>query len=215
MELLILSKNNKQQTKNRNRSWPRRADLGFPRGKGEGEGCMGPRRGVGVGCKPFYLEWMGNGILLYRTGKCVWLVTSLCSRTWWNIINQLYINDNNNNKMTLYQAKKKKKKEYWVEFPVLCSRCLLTNKTQFLIVQTICTWNTLHMPPIRCHTHTYSPKTLFPPSKIAVPLKVPMDSLSKPKGLPLHVCTLRGPQKAFVLVTIVGNYYQCSLLVKI
>ena len=37
---MILSKNNKQ-TINRNRSWPRRADLRFPRGKGEGVGWMG------------------------------------------------------------------------------------------------------------------------------------------------------------------------------
>ena len=40
MEQMILSKNSKQ-TKNRNRSWSRRADLGFPRGKGEGVGWMG------------------------------------------------------------------------------------------------------------------------------------------------------------------------------
>ena len=37
---MILSKKNKQ-IKNRNRSWPRRADLGFPRGKGKGVGWMG------------------------------------------------------------------------------------------------------------------------------------------------------------------------------
>ena len=44
MEQMILSKNNKQtnkQTKNRNRSWPRRADLGFPGRKGEGMGWIG------------------------------------------------------------------------------------------------------------------------------------------------------------------------------
>ena len=29
------------ETKNRNRSWPRREDLEFPRGKGEGVGWMG------------------------------------------------------------------------------------------------------------------------------------------------------------------------------
>ena len=41
MEHMILSKNNKQ-TKNRNRAWPRRADLGFlGRGKGEVVGEMG------------------------------------------------------------------------------------------------------------------------------------------------------------------------------
>jgi len=39
MEQMILSKNeNKQTKKTRNRLWPRKADLGFPRGKGEGVG---------------------------------------------------------------------------------------------------------------------------------------------------------------------------------
>ena len=40
MEQMILSKN--KQTKNINRSWPRRADLGFPGGgQGERVGWMG------------------------------------------------------------------------------------------------------------------------------------------------------------------------------
>ena len=41
MEQMILSKNNKQ-TKNRNRAWPRRADLEFQEGgKGERMGELG------------------------------------------------------------------------------------------------------------------------------------------------------------------------------
>ena len=61
MEQMIPYKNNKQtnkQTKNRNRSWPRRADLGFLWGKvREWDGWA--FWGLG-GCKPLYLEWMGN-----------------------------------------------------------------------------------------------------------------------------------------------------------
>ena len=66
MEQMILSKNNKQ-TKNRNRSLPGSADLGFTRErKGGGSGMEGD-----FGCKLLYLEWMDSGILLYSTGKCV------------------------------------------------------------------------------------------------------------------------------------------------
>ena len=46
----------------------KRADLAFPRGKVE-EWMDGH-----LGCfldANSYLEWMGNGILLYSTGKCV------------------------------------------------------------------------------------------------------------------------------------------------
>ena len=63
MEQMILSKNNKQ-TKNRNRSWTRRADLGFPRGKGEGMGWMGILGCSLLYCKLLYFEWMG-------TAECV------------------------------------------------------------------------------------------------------------------------------------------------
>ena len=43
--------------------------LGVPKGEG-GESGMEWQRGV-LGCKLLYLEWMGNGALLYITGKCV------------------------------------------------------------------------------------------------------------------------------------------------
>ena len=49
---------------------------------GQGEQTWGSQGGKGrewdgwafggaVGCKLLYLEWMGNGTLLYSTGKCV------------------------------------------------------------------------------------------------------------------------------------------------
>jgi len=56
------------QTKNRNRSWPRRADLGFLGWGGDGWAFWGFGR-----CKLLYVERMGNRILLYSIGKCVWL----------------------------------------------------------------------------------------------------------------------------------------------
>ena len=54
---------------NRNRSQPRRTDLWFQGRRGVGVGMGGP---FGAwGCKLLYLEWMGNGTLLYSTGNCV------------------------------------------------------------------------------------------------------------------------------------------------
>ena len=47
MEQMILSKNN-EQTKTRNRAWPRRADLGFLGGKVEGVRWMGILEAWGV-----------------------------------------------------------------------------------------------------------------------------------------------------------------------
>ena len=74
MEQMILSKNKKQtnqsQNKTRNRSWPRRADLGFSREKGKGVGWMGI---LGV----FWMQTVIFGIdgqwdpTGYSTGKCV------------------------------------------------------------------------------------------------------------------------------------------------
>ena len=45
--------------------------LGVPRGKGARMGWMGIWRSFRY--MLLYLEWMGNGALLYSTGKCVWL----------------------------------------------------------------------------------------------------------------------------------------------
>ena len=47
---------------NQNRSWPRRADLWFPVGRGEGVGLIGVQF---LDANLLYLEWMGNGALLY------------------------------------------------------------------------------------------------------------------------------------------------------
>ena len=41
--------------------------LGVPKGEGGGSG-MGGESG---GCKLLYLEWMGDGALLYNTVNCV------------------------------------------------------------------------------------------------------------------------------------------------
>ena len=61
---MILSKNKKQTGNQKNRT-----DHGqerIPRRKRDGWAFWG----FG-GCKLLYLEWMGNGILLYSTRKCV------------------------------------------------------------------------------------------------------------------------------------------------
>ena len=78
MEKIILSKNNKQT--NKNRAWPKGADLGFQGGeKGEGVGGMGIW-GLG-GCKLLYLEWMGMGFYCIAQGNvCDW-VTLLYNTT--------------------------------------------------------------------------------------------------------------------------------------
>ena len=68
MEQMILSKNNKQTNKKKKRNMAKKRRLGVLGGRGEGVRGMG-LLGV-LGCKLLYLEWMGNGILLYSTGKC-------------------------------------------------------------------------------------------------------------------------------------------------
>ena len=45
--------------------------IGVPRGERGGSGMNGHLRDF-FGCKLLYLEWMGNGALLYSTGKYVW-----------------------------------------------------------------------------------------------------------------------------------------------
>ena len=74
MEQKILSKNNKQ-TKNSNRSWPRRADLGFSRGKGEGVGWMGNLGGLGVQTVIFGMDGHWGPAVQHRE-LCV--IGSLC-----------------------------------------------------------------------------------------------------------------------------------------
>ena len=46
--------------------------LGVPKG-GRGEIMTDRQTGAFYGCKLLYLECMGNGTLLYSTGKCVLL----------------------------------------------------------------------------------------------------------------------------------------------
>ena len=67
MAQMILSTQQKQIT-------ARLVVLGWAGSKWDGETVQG------LGCKLLYLEWMGNGALLYSTGNWVWL-GSLCSRT--------------------------------------------------------------------------------------------------------------------------------------
>ena len=50
----------------------KKSRLGVLKGEGEGGGSERDGRFVGSGgCKLFYLGWMGSGILLHSTGKCV------------------------------------------------------------------------------------------------------------------------------------------------
>ena len=78
---MILSKTNKQTNKKTPET-----------DHGQGEQTWGSQEGRGrewdgqafwgfSGCKLLYLEWMGNGALLYSTGKCVDWVTLLYNRT--------------------------------------------------------------------------------------------------------------------------------------
>lgn len=65
--------------KNRNRSWPSRADLGFPGGKGEGVGWMDVCGGVDV------ISGMdGQGDRTAQANVCDW-GTWLYNRIWRNI----------------------------------------------------------------------------------------------------------------------------------
>ena len=52
----------------RTRSWPWRADLYLPGGRGRG----GADRESGVGrCRLLHFQRVGDGLLLYPTGNCV------------------------------------------------------------------------------------------------------------------------------------------------
>ena len=64
--------------------------LVVPREEGWGSGMDG-QFGV-LGYKLLYLEWMGNGALLYSTGNSVWLGYFSVQQKLINIINQLYFN---------------------------------------------------------------------------------------------------------------------------
>ena len=76
---MILSKNNKQQTKTRNRSWPGRADLGFQgREKGEGLGGTGI---LGVSGDANRSIWSGWAMRSYLQRREMCVIGSLCCTT--------------------------------------------------------------------------------------------------------------------------------------
>ena len=78
MEKLIISKNNKQTNKVNQKNdqmmakKSRTGVSGVGR-KGEEVGWMGILGVLGMQTVIFGIEWMDNGILMYNTGKCVWL----------------------------------------------------------------------------------------------------------------------------------------------
>ena len=85
------------QTKDRSRSWPRRADLAFPRGKVEEAWWMS----IWVFFCFFFLHadcyiWSRWAIGSYciAQGNVCDCITFLYNRTCWNIVNQLYFNNN-------------------------------------------------------------------------------------------------------------------------
>ena len=84
MEQMILSKNN-EQTKNRNRSWLRRADLGFS----GGEGMDGHFVGLGNADCYVWNGWAMGSYCTVQGNVCDW-VTLLYNRTWGNTVNKLY-----------------------------------------------------------------------------------------------------------------------------
>ena len=69
MEQMILSKNSNNK-KTQKQIMAKKSRLGVPKGE-RGESGMDEHLGAFFGCKLLYLEWMGNGILLYGTGKCM------------------------------------------------------------------------------------------------------------------------------------------------
>ena len=78
MKQMILCKNNKQ-TKNRNRSWPRRADLGFPEEKWGGSGMDGHLGGLGDTKCYIWNGWAMGSYCTAQGNVCDWI--TLYNRT--------------------------------------------------------------------------------------------------------------------------------------
>ena len=78
MEQMILSKNNKQTNKTRNRAWPRREDLGFLQGEGKGVGWMGTLGVLGMQTVLFGMDGQWYPTVEHRE-MCV--IGSLCCTT--------------------------------------------------------------------------------------------------------------------------------------
>ena len=69
MAQMILSTNSKQ-AKKKEQIMAKKGRFGVSKGEVGGSGMAG-HFGDFLGCKLLHLEWIGNGILLYSTGKCV------------------------------------------------------------------------------------------------------------------------------------------------
>ena len=88
-----------KQTKNRNRAWTRRADLGFQGGrKGEGVGGTGILRVSGDANCYIWSGWAMGSYCTTEGTVCDWVILWY-NRAWWNIVNQLYFNNNKNEKI--------------------------------------------------------------------------------------------------------------------